>query len=168
MHNQVTHSFYTGLKLPQRWIIVILGFLSLFNEYAMRICLSITITEMTLPPNNTMSLTDETSCSTSNHRNITHVAIAENSNVDKYNWSEHTQVKSKSTSCMTIQTDYIKHISINYFSGSHTIVLLLGLLIHQFIRRCIKSKIRRKTYSRSKYFIHFDLHSHHSIVHPMG
>ncbi|XP_050591921.1 putative inorganic phosphate cotransporter [Bombus affinis] len=36
-------------RIPQRWIFAIMGFLALFNAYAMRVCLSITITEMVIP-----------------------------------------------------------------------------------------------------------------------
>ncbi|XP_058791949.1 putative inorganic phosphate cotransporter isoform X2 [Phymastichus coffea] len=35
--------------VPQRWVFAVMGFLALLNAYAMRVCLSITITEMTLP-----------------------------------------------------------------------------------------------------------------------
>ncbi|CAK9834371.1 Putative inorganic phosphate cotransporter [Anthophora retusa] len=37
-------------RIPQRWIFAIMGFLALFNAYAMRVCLSITITEMVRVP----------------------------------------------------------------------------------------------------------------------
>ncbi|KAJ8682771.1 hypothetical protein QAD02_018563 [Eretmocerus hayati] len=37
--------------IPQRWVFAIMGFLALVNAYAMRVCLSITITEMTAPLN---------------------------------------------------------------------------------------------------------------------
>ena len=42
----------TGGRIPQRWIFAIMGFLALFNAYAMRVCLSITITEMVIPMKN--------------------------------------------------------------------------------------------------------------------
>ncbi|XP_053987943.1 putative inorganic phosphate cotransporter isoform X1 [Hylaeus volcanicus] len=36
-------------RIPQRWVFAVMGFLALFNAYAMRVCLSITITEMVYP-----------------------------------------------------------------------------------------------------------------------
>lgn len=41
------------MKIQQRWVFAIMGFLALFNAYTMRVCLSITITEMVAPLNQT-------------------------------------------------------------------------------------------------------------------
>ncbi|XP_014220844.1 putative inorganic phosphate cotransporter isoform X1 [Trichogramma pretiosum] len=37
-----------GSYVPQRWVFAIMGFLALLNAYAMRVCLSIAITQMTI------------------------------------------------------------------------------------------------------------------------
>ncbi|XP_043464844.1 putative inorganic phosphate cotransporter isoform X4 [Leptopilina heterotoma] len=36
-------------RIPQRWVFAVMGFLALFIAYAMRVCLSIAITEMVIP-----------------------------------------------------------------------------------------------------------------------
>lgn len=63
-----------------------MGFLALFNAYAMRVCLSIAITEMVLPENKTVTST-EGLCPADN--------IASNSTPSSggtYRWNEETQV----------------------------------------------------------------------------
>ncbi|XP_008215710.1 putative inorganic phosphate cotransporter isoform X1 [Nasonia vitripennis] len=44
-----------GACIPQRWVFALMGFLALLNAYAMRVCLSIAITEMTVPLNNSVA-----------------------------------------------------------------------------------------------------------------
>lgn len=67
---------YAGGRIPQRWIFAIMGFLALFNAYAMRVCLSITITEMVIQTH------DEDSSG----------YVTKTSNVKQYNWDGITQV----------------------------------------------------------------------------
>ncbi|XP_015436491.1 PREDICTED: putative inorganic phosphate cotransporter isoform X1 [Dufourea novaeangliae] len=40
-------------RIPQRWVFAVMGFLALINAYAMRVCLSITITKMVYPQEST-------------------------------------------------------------------------------------------------------------------
>lgn len=83
---------HTGGRIPQRWIFAIMGFLALFNAYAMRVCLSITITEMVIPMHeNTTHFYDNT-CPVRNEsgkggNNGTQ------SYAKRYEWSETMQVK---------------------------------------------------------------------------
>ena len=68
-----------------------MAFLALFNAYAMRICLSIAITEMVVPLNITEELIDDT-CT-----NLIKEPYSNNTAIDShrgtYEWSEYTQVK---------------------------------------------------------------------------
>ncbi|XP_014232260.1 sialin-like [Trichogramma pretiosum] len=48
------------INIPQRWVIVTMGFLGLFSAYHMRICLSIAITEMVESTEKTLELKGET------------------------------------------------------------------------------------------------------------
>ncbi|XP_058793650.1 sialin-like [Phymastichus coffea] len=111
------------LKIPQRWIIVILGFVGLFNEYAMRICLSIAITEMTLPPNDTIIVTDGI-CSGHYDGNTTYSVHVNRFNITKYDWSEHTQGLILSSFYWGyIFTNLLGGIISQKFGGKHTLGL---------------------------------------------
>ncbi|XP_029176007.1 sialin-like [Nylanderia fulva] len=64
-------------RVPQRWVFAFMGFLALLNAYTMRICLSITITEMT--------------CS-NKHLNNTNIKDEDNiKGIKCYDWDEYTQ-----------------------------------------------------------------------------
>ena len=82
--------FLPGVHIQQRWIFAIMAFAALFNLYAMRICLSIAITEMVVPLNVTEELIDDTCSHLSSPQleNVTRVADSGN-----YDWSEYTQVR---------------------------------------------------------------------------
>ncbi|KAL0099190.1 hypothetical protein PUN28_020042 [Cardiocondyla obscurior] len=72
-----------GNHLPQRWVFAIMGFLAILNAYTMRICLSITITEMTNPINHTF--TDDTCPAQAKN------STKETDDVERYDWDEYTQ-----------------------------------------------------------------------------
>ena len=67
-----------------------MGFLALFNAYAMRICLSIAITEMVVPLNITEEFIDDT-CSNLASETLTNVTTVFSRGT--YEWSEYTQVR---------------------------------------------------------------------------
>ncbi|XP_011160846.1 putative inorganic phosphate cotransporter [Solenopsis invicta] len=72
-------------RLSQRWIFAIMGFLAILNAYTMRICLSITITEMTIPIHHNYS-NDTERCPK--------IDVDEKQEIDitnRYDWDEHTQ-----------------------------------------------------------------------------
>ncbi|XP_076545097.1 putative inorganic phosphate cotransporter isoform X2 [Osmia lignaria lignaria] len=76
-------------RIPQRWIFAIMGFLAVFNAYAMRVCLSITITEMvraseitTKPNNGTCQMMGN---------DLDDNADSKPSNAKQYEWDERTQ-----------------------------------------------------------------------------
>ncbi|XP_066601353.1 sialin-like isoform X2 [Prorops nasuta] len=68
-------------RIQQRWVFAIMGFFALFMAYAMRVCLSLAITEMVGPSNSTHNETMG-NLSDINHRPM---------NGKRYDWSEHTQ-----------------------------------------------------------------------------
>ncbi|XP_051157949.1 putative inorganic phosphate cotransporter isoform X5 [Leptopilina boulardi] len=49
-------------NIPQRWVFAVMGFLALFIAYAMRVCLSIAITEMVIPQTDNGTKTEEGTC----------------------------------------------------------------------------------------------------------
>ncbi|CAB0032985.1 unnamed protein product [Trichogramma brassicae] len=51
-----------GSYIPQRWVFAIMGFLALLNAYAMRVCLSIAITQMTIEKHTADNSTDLDRC----------------------------------------------------------------------------------------------------------
>ncbi|XP_011860733.1 PREDICTED: putative inorganic phosphate cotransporter [Vollenhovia emeryi] len=69
-------------QLPQRWIFAIMGFLAILNAYTMRVCLSITITEMAIKIEH--NYTDDT-CPRE-YKNDT-----KDDDSEKYDWDERTQ-----------------------------------------------------------------------------
>jgi hypothetical protein len=84
-----------GSGVSQRWICVIMTFFSLFCAYTIRVCLSIAITEMVRPSNETSALADDT-CPTvrgptsATGPNSTTIATLRVGGT--YDWSEYTQV----------------------------------------------------------------------------
>lgn len=66
-----------------------MGFLALFNAYAMRVCLSITITEM-VQQESTSNHTDDTTCPIMEEDQI-HTNETRPSNAKRYNWDTVTQ-----------------------------------------------------------------------------
>lgn len=67
-----------------------MGFLAILNAYTMRICLSITITEMTIPIHHNYS-NDTERCPK--------IDVDEKQEIDitnRYDWDEHTQVRDTS------------------------------------------------------------------------
>ncbi|XP_011496713.1 PREDICTED: sialin-like [Ceratosolen solmsi marchali] len=75
------------IYVPQRWIFALMGFLALLNAYAMRVCLSIAITEMVMQPNS--STIADGSCPSNIH--ISGNSTADNTNKGIYNWNEEEQ-----------------------------------------------------------------------------
>ncbi|KAL6443630.1 hypothetical protein ACFW04_001629 [Cataglyphis niger] len=80
-----TACFFFGGRLPQRWVFAFMGFLAILNAYTMRVCLSITITEMAYPIH--VNYKDDT-CpyNTTNNKNENDPKDAQ-----RYDWDEHTQ-----------------------------------------------------------------------------
>ncbi|XP_012343684.1 putative inorganic phosphate cotransporter isoform X1 [Apis florea] len=77
-------------RIPQRWIFAIMGFLALFNAYAMRVCLSITITEMVIPMKNATH-NDQYTCRINTTENGMDDNDLKPSNAKKYDWDEMMQ-----------------------------------------------------------------------------
>ncbi|XP_012526725.1 putative inorganic phosphate cotransporter [Monomorium pharaonis] len=71
-------------RLAQRWIFAIMGFLAILNAYTMRICLSITITEMAIPIEHNYTV-DHTCPAEPSIKNETKV------DPNRYDWDERTQ-----------------------------------------------------------------------------
>lgn len=137
-----------GQHLPQRWIFAIMGFLAILNAYTMRVCLSITITEMTKPIEH--NYTDDTCPSVNNKTS------SDNSNYDdRYDWDERTQVKDTlheysplitTLRCFICSTFTFPPFTLTFylyfsillifissylfFAGYYSLVLLLGLRRH--------------------------------------
>ncbi|XP_023247678.1 sialin-like [Copidosoma floridanum] len=78
------------IRIQQRWIFAVMGFLGLFNAYAMRICLSIAITEMTVPVNITEELIDDT-CPDLEQPLTSNATVVLPPHRGTYVWSEYTQ-----------------------------------------------------------------------------
>ncbi|XP_024877927.1 putative inorganic phosphate cotransporter [Temnothorax curvispinosus] len=72
-------------RLPQRWIFAIMGFLAVLNAYTMRICLSITITEMTIPIDHNYT---DSSCPDNIESEANNTTV---DTTDRYDWDERTQ-----------------------------------------------------------------------------
>lgn len=92
---------YAGSHVQQRWIFAVMGFLGLFNAYAMRICLSIAITEMVVPLNITEEFIDDT-CSELANKQLSNVTTVHGGT---YEWSEYTQVRKFDITCFTMLTN---------------------------------------------------------------
>ncbi|XP_033214215.1 sialin-like isoform X2 [Belonocnema kinseyi] len=74
------------IHIPQRWVFAVMGFFALFIAYAMRVCLSIAITEMVVPENHNDTIFDEGACPAEE--------ILKNSTSTSggtYEWSQSTQ-----------------------------------------------------------------------------
>ena len=74
-----------------------MGFLGLFNAYAMRACLSITITQMVVPPEHTTEFKDDTCQLLENMTQTAGNSSGGNAppqplHGGTYEWSEYTQV----------------------------------------------------------------------------
>ena len=67
-----------------------MGFLAVFNAYAMRVCLSITITEMVRASENTTKPIDDT-CDPMGGNDLDDNADSKPSNAKQYEWDERTQ-----------------------------------------------------------------------------
>ncbi|XP_015113575.1 putative inorganic phosphate cotransporter isoform X2 [Diachasma alloeum] len=74
------------IRVQQRWIFALMGFLALFNAYTMRVCLSITITEMTVPINTSQKIDD--TCQIDRQKDE---STKVNSTNQVYDWDESTQ-----------------------------------------------------------------------------
>ncbi|KAK1129788.1 hypothetical protein K0M31_019498 [Melipona bicolor] len=77
-------------RIPQRWVFAIMGFLALFNAYAMRVCLSITITEMVVPMHKNVTNVVENTCPITDDDRQEGEDMRP-SNAKKYEWSETMQ-----------------------------------------------------------------------------
>lgn len=85
---------YTGIKIPQRWIVIFTCFLGMINAYTMRICMSMAITQMASRKNHsTIAQFSDDTCpeETKNvsYRNDSFVRE------DTFDWDEKTQVCKK-------------------------------------------------------------------------
>ncbi|XP_014215960.1 putative inorganic phosphate cotransporter [Copidosoma floridanum] len=75
-------------QIPQRWVFVFMGFLALFSAYAMRVCLSITVTQMVVPIHEkTTNFTDDTCPGLENDAPDRPTAFTGGT----YEWSEYEQ-----------------------------------------------------------------------------
>lgn len=79
-----------GTFISQRWVTTLLCFFGLLNAYAMRIILSIAITEMVVPLNETTASVDET-CPRNDEDAVRKPKSTVN--MELYDWSEYTQVQ---------------------------------------------------------------------------
>ncbi|XP_063991278.1 putative inorganic phosphate cotransporter isoform X1 [Diachasmimorpha longicaudata] len=75
-----------GIRVQQRWVFALMGFLALFNAYTMRVCLSITITEMTVPINSSHKI--DNTCQIDRPKEE---STKVNSTNQLYHWDESTQ-----------------------------------------------------------------------------
>ena len=66
-----------------------MSFLGLFNAYSMRICLSIAITEMVVPVDNTVEFADDTCPDRNDSQNKNETILT----TGTFHWSEYTQVR---------------------------------------------------------------------------
>ncbi|OXU19822.1 hypothetical protein TSAR_009977 [Trichomalopsis sarcophagae] len=73
--------------IPQRWIFVLMGFLALFTAYAMRVCLSIAITQMVVPIEETKEYLDDTCPTFEDEAPANSTAFKGGT----FEWSEYTQ-----------------------------------------------------------------------------
>ncbi|XP_033335730.1 putative inorganic phosphate cotransporter isoform X1 [Megalopta genalis] len=76
-------------NISQRWVFALMGFLALFNAYTMRVCLSITITEM-VQQENTTDNADADSCPIMEEDQV-HANQTKPSDAMVYNWDPVTQ-----------------------------------------------------------------------------
>lgn len=88
-----------------------MGFLALLNAYAMRVCLSITITEMVQPRNTTHGSADD-KCNVTDE-DLTHPNQTIRSDAKLYDWDPVTQVKENLTDFRllfsnSISLDYVE------------------------------------------------------------
>lgn len=93
---QINNAFYeivvTGNRVPQRWVFAIMGILAIVNAYSMRVCLSIAITEMTVPENKTTAGTTDNTCPVLDDT-VKHSSGAINST--RYHWKDKTVCKTE-------------------------------------------------------------------------
>lgn len=80
-----------GLHIPQRWIIAVMGFLAFFNAYTLRICLSMAITQMVKPLNNTEEHSIDETCPDYSDHHLKNTTVVRA--VGTFEWSEYTQVR---------------------------------------------------------------------------
>ncbi|XP_001600160.2 putative inorganic phosphate cotransporter [Nasonia vitripennis] len=114
-------------NIPQRWIVVIMSFLGLFNAYAMRVCLSIAITEMVVPTNNTEEFVDDTCPDNNDKSDIIEFNNKTVVNTELFEWSEYTQgIILSSFYWGYILTNLPGGLIAEKFGGKHT--LGLGIL----------------------------------------
>ncbi|XP_076627177.1 putative inorganic phosphate cotransporter [Colletes latitarsis] len=78
-------------RIPQRWVFAVMGFLALFNAYAMRVCLSITLTEMVLPQDITIDESNRNVCNITEENHNTPNTIKPPSDAELYDWDGITQ-----------------------------------------------------------------------------
>ena len=76
--------------MPQRYVFALMCFFGLFNAFAMRGCLSIAITEMTIPLPQSGNIDDKT-CTYDDQKVPTNSSSGIGS-FQKYDWDEYTQV----------------------------------------------------------------------------
>ncbi|XP_012271666.1 putative inorganic phosphate cotransporter isoform X2 [Orussus abietinus] len=74
------------VRVPQRWVFAVMGFLALFNAYTMRICLSIAITEMVVPEAGHHNESRDDTCPMENNTSDSPVSSG-----GTYDWDEYTQ-----------------------------------------------------------------------------
>lgn len=82
--------FLSGMVLPQRVVLSIILFLGIVVSYTMRACLSIAITEMVEPVNNSPKGNDSLICPTDSAV-IESATIMKAARATRYNWSQEEQ-----------------------------------------------------------------------------
>lgn len=84
---------FTGVRISQRWVCVIMTFFSLFCMYTIRVCISTAITEMALPTTESKVSSDDTCPSDeSSHKSNSSTT---DYGIGKYQWNEELQVRSQ-------------------------------------------------------------------------
>ncbi|XP_046750762.1 putative inorganic phosphate cotransporter [Diprion similis] len=72
-------------RIPQRWILAVMGCLAVSNAYSMRICLNIAITEMVLTAEASNSTSSDGTCP------VSESTSSSSSSKGTYDWDEYTQ-----------------------------------------------------------------------------
>lgn len=91
-HNAVTFSFL-GCPIPQRYVLAIMGFLAVVNAYAMRVSLSIAITEMVKPSNSSSENNYQDLCAVGNTNSSHNNAVKVKCPTDSFPFGSHLENK---------------------------------------------------------------------------
>lgn len=89
LYSKLNHVYsISGSSIPQRWLFALMGFLAIAIGNALRVILSVTITEMVHPGHETLNFQDE-SCPFTDQQSPKNRSIL---NDQSYDWNEYTQV----------------------------------------------------------------------------